>query len=948
MIEFTEAVNLCTVLQKQAELLLQELITEHSENDEEYDKNISTYTGWKLEPRVVGIEKCGILLFTWQCSECTIAKTFIACYHTRTEMSKMLLFQKKLLTIANASLNCKETLLCFITVENTSKLDGESMRTDQIFSGYIAEIAPQNGVFSLNIECSTYLKIHFLNEYPYAADQNKFYMVFCNHKNNIQLYELQTERSKEQKIVLKLKPQPSTQQIAGSFLWSKFDPDEHLLYYLQLLPQDEQEIEAAAVLTVVEFRSNGTFEYVMNFILPIKFKMEYMRRQSVYNIDQFSWIVSCRTFNLDVLVEAPGSFYVCFQHQVTESKYEEDTSEDDQSVISESSSSFDSILQPSIGSEGNTFVDYTIVSVHGAYTSHCSSILSSVGDAANLRVHFLLYRDYVLALLPGSFLHFLDISCEHEPVHSLLIRTKKFLPCFPEKDSGNVALMPFSASLLNGDTRNLVTLMGARSQTVYSISLDAASMYCYFLSSKPQTRLSILHACMDHLHHPKLTKKVVERICQDPANADSSMMLKEYLVLAPFVEMKKLVSIYDLRMFPFTTQSCYRGQVERNSEGHRDIYLSFKYFKKDLVAQIQKVLRNRQDLFWKNLIKYMTFESEYRNKRVFLKLFYLAAVDNTETLSPSPSKLKAAVANNNKGRRNTSFVIVPRQNASPGITGVDDSAVLEETKHSIDDNALDENHKLNEAINSIATSYLVNYVTRCYGRETKARAQNVCQQYAEVRCGSINQLWKCVLKALGSTDEALRFKKLTSPASELEVAIFQVVERLKVICDQLCYPQLPCMNDLLSTLSFCCLNRRQFIAYLDAEVFQIGINWVRRAIQDLPANDVNASFIHNLVKRLSKVDAQKVLMEWNHPLGNRYLSEFVSGKTPFDAIHGSFNNSINFEVMGNDKFIPLETFLQARKALGKSSNLFGGRHGEKRQTALLRKAALSSTNELLG
>jgi len=942
MIEFTEVVNLFAVLQKQVELLLQELINEYSEDDEEYNKNITTYTGWKLEPRVVGIEKCGILLFTWQCPQCSIAKTFIACYHTHTEMSKILLFQKKRLTVSNASLNCKETLLCFTTVEtveNTSKLDGDNTRCDQIFSGYIAEIAPQNSVFSLNIERrSTYQKVQFLNEYPYPADQNKFHMVFCNHKNEIQLYELQTERSKEQKVVLK--SEPTAQQIAGSFLWCKFDPDEQRLYYLQLLAQDEQEIEAAAVLTAIEFRSSGTFEYVMNFILPIKLKMEHMRRQSVYNIEQFSWVVSCRNFNLDVLVETHGSFYVCFQHPVTESKFEEDTSEDDQSVISESSSSHDSILQPPTGSDGNTFVDYTIVSVHGAYTSHCSSILSLIDDVDSLRVHFLLYRDYVLVLLPGFFLHFLDISCEHEPVHSLLIRAKKFLPCFPRKDSGNVTLIPFSTSLLSGDPHNFVTVMGTRSQTVYNISLDAASMYSYFLFSKLQTRLSILHACMDHLNQRKLTKKVLERICQDPANSDSSIMLKEYLVLAPFVEMKKLVSIYDLRMFPFTTQSCYRGQVERNLQGHRDVYLSFKYFKKDLVAQIQKVLRSRQDSFWRNLIKYLTFESEYRNKRVLLKLFYLAAVDNTGC-SSSLSKLAIATVNNNKGRRNTSFVIVPSNNTSHG------SSAQEERKRLIDDNALDENRKLNEAVNSIATECLVNYVTRCYGRENKMRAQNVCQQYMEMRCGAIDQLWTYVLKALGSTDESLRFKRLTSRASELEVAIFQVVERLKVICDHLCYPQLPCMNDLLSTLSFCCLSRRQFVAYLEAQVIQVDINWVRRAIQELPVNDTNASFIHDLVKRLSKADAQKVLLEWNHPLGNRYLSEYIAGKMPFAAIHASYNNSVNFEMTGDDEFIPLKTFLQARKVFGKPSNLIGGRYGEKRQVALLRTAALSSTNDLL-
>lgn len=925
MIDVTDFSDLNAELLVQIELLLREFLTEKSDCDEDqYQRLLDCYKDWTIDPRIIGKEQNSVIIFTWQCTECPFAKTFIASYNFDSKFSKLLLHQEKVITVVNASLNINDTLLGFTTVECVSMLEKTRTLTSQNFNAFIAEIHPQNRIFSLNVEWTTYQKVQFLNNYC-NTDQTKFNMLFFNHKNSIQIYNLCVDNKDLGKVTLL--EQPKTQQVAGSFIWAKFDTSNYRLYYVQLLPQDEVEIEAAAVLNAIEFKSDGAHEYIMSFILPIKLKMELMKKQSSYHIDQYLITVSCKSFNLDILTESRGSLYICFQHPVVDNRnIKEESSEDDQSTISESSSSHDSILQTS-DTNGNLIINYSIICIHGGYTVNCSSILPV--PTPNTRICFTLFNDYLMVFLPSSFLHLLDISCEHEPVHNLLIRKKDYLPQLPSQCPYNSLFTP--CYLIDDMEESTPLIYEAQTQAICKIKLNAANLYKYFLSSKSPTRISVLHACVNHFQHKKLIKKILERICQDPSNIDSSQMLKEFLILSPYVELKGIVNQMDLKVYPLTTQSCYRGQVERNSEGHRDVYLSYKLFKNDLITQIRKVLRHCGDVFWKNVNKHMTFEDNYRNKRVPLNVFYMAAVNDIE--KPMPSTVARA------GRRNTSFLIVNRHD--------DDNVVTASQRDTAkDDSVLEDNRKTNERLNKLASHCFVNYLSKVFGEEMKNRAGNVCLQYMELRFESIIELWKIALHALGHTDECIRFSGLNTPTGELEIAIFQVVERLKVICDQLCYPKLPNMNDLMCTLSYRCLNYRQFARYLDTQVIKADMNWVRRALNELPEGDDKTEIIMDIIKRLNKAEAHKLLLEWNNPVGNRYLSEHISWKMPCDAL--LFRNN-TFELINQNaqELIPLKTLLHGFKAHCKPSTIFGAKGSDKKQNDFLQNTALSNTNKLL-
>ena len=140
------------------------------------------------------------------------------------------------------------------------------------------------------------------------------------------------------------------------------------------------------------------------------------------------------------------------------------------------------------------------------------------------------------------------------------------------------------------------------------------------------------------------------------------------------------------------------------------------------------------------------------------------------------------------------------------------------------------------------------------------------------RVDSISQLWKIILKSLDKSDESLRFRTLAMPADELEIAIFQLVERIKVICDHLCYPQFFRMDEILFTWSLRCLTVPRFLTYLNAQVFTVNMTLVRRVILDLPDNEETRILIEGLLTHLTKAEAHRLMVEWNHPVGNQYLA----------------------------------------------------------------------------
>lgn len=848
---------------------------------------------YDYQPRLIGQERNGIMIIKWNCEECPFGKTFVALFDHNSRNAKLIFTQEKLIQIANASVNSDQTVLAFTVVEKPNT-DGYVSPSDSgdVFKSYIAEVAPQNRVFSLNIEWKTYQKVQFLHEHP-QANHKISHLLFFHHKESIGLYHVPVVLYDKGYV---MNMQPSTQQIIGHFLWCHFDVVAQRLFFVKLYPIDEEEIDAKALLTVVEFKPNGDFEYVLNFPLPIPFKMAAMQQQSVYYDNYFSSIVSSKHFNMEVITVNPGSFYVCYQHATEEKAGENYSTEDDDSSVSSSREQSTS----SLASDSNGYINYTVCCVHSGYKLQCSTVVSSQIHDIQPRVLFTPLNDYIAAYLPGCFLHLLDISCEHEPVHNILLRDD--IHILPTIEGWERDKTPLFSHVMEESLPSLQhpLLFENETQKAYKLEIDIKAMFKIFLYSKASTRVAIFHSSMLHVKDKRLTRSIIERFSLDPANFETSDLIKEYLIATSYIYMKRSVATaLDLKVFPFTFYETYRGQVERNEHGERLVHLFYKNFSTDLIRQLRKVLHNNASPFWSNVYQYLCYEVEHRNKRFPLKLLYLASL-STETFAAEVRK---------------------------SMTSSETGAIKAESTNSLPELRVEQvEAKSNLHKNTVTMEKIVAYIVKIFGKETKSKAIKMCQEYASVRCKVVNTLWRIVLKSLNfESEDAIYSKSLNEPADEFELALFQITERFKVIFDELSHPSFPRLNDLLCFLGFRSLTRHQFQEYLDAHVFVIDCNFVSQVVVEIPDLPVNVAVKQKLIACLSKEDANFVLKYWGHPTASRYLAQHIMLKLPSEAMHYNLNISEEQSEI-SEAFVPLRTLLQAIKISGQRTSILQSRN----------------------
>lgn len=894
--------------------------------------------------KIVGQEEDGILIFTWQLNLKSLGSTYIALYNHVTHKSRLIFTQEKEIEIVTASVNTTRSLVAFSIVEkkNISKslLPGEII-SDDVYKSYIAEIAPQNRVFYLNIEWRTFQKVKFICEKP-GYGQHVSRMLFFHHKESIGLYHIPVVE-KDNRFVMSM--QPSTQQISDQFLWSQFDIKAQRLYIIKLIPlnDDRGYPQSTALLTIVEFRDDGEYDYVLKVPLPITLRANLMSEKPYYHNSYFSSIVSSKSFNMSVLTCKSGSFYLCYQHPATSPSPAgstgptpadtNDYEEEENNGKSDEKKSVSSVSSDSFIIEDNNTLSYTICCIHGGYKVQCSyshSVANNTTISGNNWLLFTLFNDYVLVYLPNQFLHFLDISCEHEPVHNILINNNKssLLPA-SQSPNGTSENILFSIIIESpADSAGHDFLLFERSTCKgFKFELSKEKMLEFYMSAKPPVRLAILHAAMNHLHENKVTQTILKEVCRDASRIEVPHILNEYLVLAAYIQMKRVVvSPLDLKIFPFTCQDVYRGQVERRGNGERMLYLQYKEFTYDTVLQFQRILKKRKGAFWSNLLLHLSYEVENRNKRFPL------------------SQLRYAIVNSELKSNSKKLFLSQQQRRSVDLEKSLSAPSLRKLEISSRDT------EDNDFRNDVCVDIIVSYVTRIFGRETRSKALNMCREYSTCRNKVITFLWKIVLKSLHlhKIMGDLMSVKLNEPITEADHKLFQLLEKIRDLTDQLCYPSIPNIKQLLCYYGFRCLSTYQFFQYVDACIIQIDEDFVRRVIDEIPTdnNDKENKLQFKMISYLSKEKAHVLLKEWNTEAGNIYLAKNILSHIPSDSVH--YNTGFLDESEGCEDFIPLRTLLDSCKSLSKKSGFLRSSTNEmyKADILFVGKVALTNTNRL--
>ena len=254
----------------------------------------------------------------------------------------------------------------------------------------------------------------------------------------------------------------------------------------------------------------------------------------------------------------------------------------------------------------------------------------------------------------------------------------------------------------------------------------------------------------------------------------------------------------------------------------------------------------------------------------------------------------------------------------------------------------------NEHKNYVTVEKIVAYITKVFGKDSKSKGFNMSMEYAFNRNKIVSTLWKIILRSLNfSSDVELYEKKLDQPVNEFEAALFQILERLKMLLDQICYPGFPNMNELFFLLGFRCLSRYQFMEYMNACVFEVNTNLVQRVVKELLDTFDNIGLKHQLISKLSKENAYGILKEWNNASSNRYLSQQLTAKLPSQIIHHNMNLSEMAE--NGEDFVPLRTLLESIKLCSHKSGSVSRSiiNMDERSFQLIASSALAETNSLI-
>ncbi|XP_064605343.1 protein pigeon-like isoform X2 [Liolophura sinensis] len=374
-------------------------------------------------PRILNQERDGTVIYTWDDLAANSRRspvTHVAMYDPTTCSHKVIWTNDSKIYITTCSVNAERTLMAYTTCDPAPSRSASVQQGSHkaLYRAYFAEISPQRLVFSLNIERPNYLKVQFLYGTAGGAVEKMAHMLLFLHKESIGLYRIPLARV--EKLII-MRDQPVTEQLVKRFIWCQWDSLHQRLFYLTGR-REKGRGEAGAqvsrpVLSGLQFSQHSKYEHMMDLPLNLNFLNVKPNVRSTYLDEPLSAGIPDKAINISVLTLSNGTLCVCCQHPV-------------QPLVHSSCDEMD-VDQPYDNVDGDELVDikYTVTMPHHAkeLQGYVSKIPWSVAKTA--RITFAWMNDYLMVLLPGYFVHVLDVNIEFEPCHHILLHRKTWEAC---------------------------------------------------------------------------------------------------------------------------------------------------------------------------------------------------------------------------------------------------------------------------------------------------------------------------------------------------------------------------------------------------------------------------------------------------------------------------------------------------------------------------------------
>ncbi|XP_022109506.1 uncharacterized protein LOC110989438 [Acanthaster planci] len=288
-------------------------------------------TKWKDDKpspdvRIVGQERFNEVLYVWDdvSSFSNEAVTHVGLYDPAKQKNSVLFVHEKTLNIVSCTMNQERSMIAYVTLEGATTGDSTNDSQKQksanaklspfvVYRAFLAEIFPQHRIFDLNVERQNLLRVQFLwNRQPKDRDaaSRESKLLFLLHKESIGLYVLPLARMGNKGVMMS--GPPETLQVLKQFIWAQWDVVNQRLFVvlMKMRPGEEKPVP---IMRCLEFNSKtSSITKILELVLPFPVKLS--TGQENYSNVTPSRTMSGSSFNMEVIVQASGSFCVCYQH----------------------------------------------------------------------------------------------------------------------------------------------------------------------------------------------------------------------------------------------------------------------------------------------------------------------------------------------------------------------------------------------------------------------------------------------------------------------------------------------------------------------------------------------------------------------------------------------------------------------------------------------------------
>ncbi|XP_078370920.1 protein pigeon-like isoform X2 [Oculina patagonica] len=844
----------------------------------------------KLQVRIVGQERDHAIILSWNDSGPSGTAghkvTYFGLYEPSQHHLKLLFIHDKKVMVTGASVNQERTLLAFTVTERYFGLvdDPSSSDIPAIYKSFLAEIRPQNRIFSLYIERHTFQRVQFLyGEYlGYgSASKKESHMLFLHHKEAIGLYHIPMARFGDKGMIMS--GQPRTQQVTDEFIWAQWDSQNQRLYLVY--PKDksansgyeeEQDVKPDLIFAAYQFNERSTHVKVLKFPLPFP-DVDLFAKTSYpeYHDVALAQTISEKHVNMQVVtLPGKGSFNICLQHPT---------------AAAETKS------LPGESARLSSQLEYSVYVLHHGFLMNC--VLPTVRpsrDLQNYRIFFSSLNDYLMVYLPGHFLHLLNCSTELEPCHHIILQGDAVPKLFSDDSVPNEPrLLLYLNKELSTSLQTGPYIFDSTSGNAFKYSFDKAALADLFgRTHMPSTRLAILHLAVIHLRHSNLIKKIFEHLSHDPASPECLDLLQEYLVGATYGTFRRELEREAITLIPFTCVDTYRGHLEKDINRKRITQISCS-FVRDVPIEFQNVKsKMKQGALWTALLQ----NTKRLPPRFKLKApnahFYEQECDSEEETEVAP----------HLGLMQSLY----RRLSASKFSGSSESLSSQGSNRSRDfldsteeQRSVAEIKKQNMTIDRLA-SHLQNHLPR----EAKVKMQNIAIEYVKCQARQSEQLLRLFNQALEFTDNPFTLP-LSLRGTMREVVFFQLVERYCTAVTELSFPVPSGFRTSMTCLGFRCLDRRMFLQYVDNGVLQLKKGFISRLVNEFEGEREEEGLVFQIICRLKHGTAKDALLHWEHPSKARYLSQrLVEDLLIKDNSPGGLRENLEYSYCGPRDSIP--------------------------------------------